>query len=312
MREISVGATTKAFPSILNHLTLLGDKARVGAFRAAIKATVRPGNVVVDAGTGTGVLAFFAVQAGARRVYAIEETDLIDVARALARENDLDDRLVFIRGNSLRVALPERAHVLITETLGHLPVEEGILAVVADARRRLLRRRARIIPQRIDTYLVPLEGAALRQELVGYWERRIGGLDLSAARRGAANRIYKGWIEEAAFLAKPSRIWMVRLNAWNGGGLRGVTVFSVRRAGLLVGFGGWFEASLSHGIALNTFRGTTWRNFVLPLERPVEVARGDRIRVTFRLEERKPGYRLRWEGMVSGRRGDTRFAQASG
>ena len=119
MREIPVGQTTKSFPSILNHITLLGDKARVGAFRAAIEATVRPGDVVVDVGSGTGVLAFFAARAGARRVYAIEETDLIDVAQALARENCLDDRIVFIRGNSLGVALPERAHVLVTETLGH-------------------------------------------------------------------------------------------------------------------------------------------------------------------------------------------------
>lgn len=312
MREIDIAAPTKAFPSILNHVTLLEDEVRVGAFRSAIAETVRPGDVVVDVGTGTGILAFFAARVGAKRVYAIEETDLIGLAADLARENGLDDRIVFMRGNSLRVALPERADLLMTETLGHLPFEEGILRVVADARRRLLKAGARVIPMGVRTLLAPLKGAALHRELVGVWQRRVGGLDLGAARRGAAKRIYKGWIGEEEFLAEPRMAWSVRFDGWDGGALWGAIAFSVERPGLLAGLGGWFEASLTRRVAINTFRGTTWRNFVLPLETPVEVEEGDVIRVRVGLEDRRRGYRVRWEGAVSGRRGTVRFFQAAG
>lgn len=312
MREIGIAGATKAFPSLLNHMTLLDDEVRVGAFQTAIEETVRPGDVVVDVGTGTGILALFAARAGAKRVYAIEKTDLIELAADLARENGLEDRIVFLRGNSLRIALPERADVLVTETLGHIPFEEGILRVVADARRRLLKPGARIIPRRLSTFLVPLRGAFLHRDLVGVWERRAGGLDLSAARRAAAKRIYKGWIGDEEFLAEPRVAWSVRLNAWAGGALGGVMDFPVQRPGLFVGLGGWFEAWLFGRVVINTFRGTTWRNCVFPLETPLEVGKGDRIRLRARLEERRSGYRVRWEGAISGRQSTVRFAHVTG
>ena len=40
----------------------------------------------------SGILAFFAVQAGARRVYAVEASDSANVAELLAKKNGMDDR----------------------------------------------------------------------------------------------------------------------------------------------------------------------------------------------------------------------------
>jgi protein arginine N-methyltransferase 1 len=312
VRQINIASPTKAFPSILNHVTLLEDEVRVGAFQAAIAKTVRPGDVVVDVGTGTGILACFAARAGARKVYAIEETDLITLAANLARENGLDGRIVFLRGNSLDVPLPERADVLVTETLGHLPFEEGILRIVADARRRFLMPEARVVPGRLNTYLVPLGGWDLHRAIVGFWRRRVGGLDLGAARRAAAGLIYKGWIEEEEFLARPRLVWSVRLDGWMGNTLESAIRFPIERPGRLSGLGGWFEACLARRVTINTFRGTTWRNFVLPLGRPLQVEAGDRLEVRLRLEELRRGHRIQWHGSLSGGRGVVPFSGAAG
>ena len=62
---------------------MLNDRARTDAFIRAIEATVRPGDVVVDLGTGTGVLALAAARAGARRVYAIEASGVGRAARSV-------------------------------------------------------------------------------------------------------------------------------------------------------------------------------------------------------------------------------------
>src|SRR5271170_7083584 len=99
------------------HEAMLMDRIRCDAYQDAIRRTVKPGNVVVDLGAGTGLLSFFALQAGARHVFAIEKSGIAEVAAELVEANGFRDRITLIRENSKRVRLPERCNVLITETL---------------------------------------------------------------------------------------------------------------------------------------------------------------------------------------------------
>src|SRR5690242_16313428 len=122
------------------------------AWREAIRRVVGPDDVVLDVGTGTGILAFFACDAGARRVYAVERQHSADAAAMLARQFGYADRITVLHRRSTDVELPERATVLTTETIGPLVFNEGILEIVVDARRRLLTPDARMIPSRLDLW----------------------------------------------------------------------------------------------------------------------------------------------------------------
>jgi hypothetical protein len=62
----------------LYYQDMIGDTRRMARYRAAIEAVVRPGDVVADLGTGLGVLAMMAVQAGAARVYGAATLEDID------------------------------------------------------------------------------------------------------------------------------------------------------------------------------------------------------------------------------------------
>ena len=78
------------------HRMLIADRVRSDAYQRAIRALVREGDVVLDIGTGSGLLAMFACQAGASRVYAVERTSIASVARELARANGFADRIEVI------------------------------------------------------------------------------------------------------------------------------------------------------------------------------------------------------------------------
>lgn len=134
-------------PSI--HVAMLRDVARTSSFIQAIQATVTPDDVVLDIGTGTGVLAAAAARAGARKVYAVEASKIGDLARAGFEENGLSDRIELIRGWSTQITLPERATVLVTETVGAEPLSERIIDTVHDAWGRHLVPNARVIPARV-------------------------------------------------------------------------------------------------------------------------------------------------------------------
>ena len=92
-----------------------------------------PGAVVVDLGSGTGILGLLACQAGAKRVYSIEETGLIELARDIGRTNGLADRIRFIKGLSTRVDLPEPADVILADQIGHFGFEAGLFDYFSDA-----------------------------------------------------------------------------------------------------------------------------------------------------------------------------------
>ncbi len=139
------------------HISMLNDRTRTDAFVKAIAEVVRPGDVVVDIGTGTGVLAAAAARAGARHVYAIEATSIGKAAEKLFAANGLSDRITLVPGWSTHVQLPERANVLLAEVIGNDPLEEGVMETFADARKRFLTPDARIIPSRVRTFALPVE-----------------------------------------------------------------------------------------------------------------------------------------------------------
>jgi SAM-dependent methyltransferase len=251
---------------------MLLDAARCEAYRDALSRSVGPADVVVDLGAGTGLLSFFAVQAGAKRVYAIEIGPIADLTSQLIEKNGLGDRVVLIRGNSKHVRLPERCDLLVTETLSSCGFDnENIIEYVADARRRMLKPGARIIPESSETVLAPVQSDEFG---LGRMPARLYGWDYSPFRTAlyrepeTVQASGKPFVE----LAEPVRCWNVDYRG--DPGLPGATVldFAVRREGRLDGFLGWFEAVLTPGVVLSNSPRlplTNWSQLYFPiLEQP--------------------------------------------
>ncbi|HET6764015.1 MAG TPA: 50S ribosomal protein L11 methyltransferase, partial [Longimicrobiaceae bacterium] len=194
--------------SLDGHGRMVGDPVRMAAYGDALRATVRPGSVVVDIGTGTGVFALLAARLGARRVYGIEPDDVVQVAREAARENGLADRVEFIQAVSTRVTLPERADVVVMDVHGALPLFRGSVATVMDARDRLLKPGGALIPRRETLWAALAEAPAGHARLAGPWGSSPFGLRMEGALRRALNAWGKARVPEGGLVTEPAA-WAV-------------------------------------------------------------------------------------------------------
>lgn len=144
--------TDKAFTTY-DIQACLYDAQRVEYLKTAIQQTVKPGDVVVDAGSGTGLLGMFAARAGAARVYCVElNPEFIPVIEQNARRNGFGDQIVAINANAATADLPQDVDVLISEVISAGFFFEPQLQIVANLR-RFLKPGARVVPMVMRNYV---------------------------------------------------------------------------------------------------------------------------------------------------------------
>ncbi len=262
------------------HLSMLLDEKRTTSFLRAIIKTVKLGDIVLDMGCGTGILSYFACMAGARRVYAIEKGPIIDLAKAICQHNGFQDRVVFFNDWSTKIDLPESVDVIITETIGSLGFEEGILGWIIDAKKRFLNTGGQVIPRSLELVLVPTENPEY-QDYVDSWSPNLYSLDFSPARSMAVNNLlWAKWTTTDLFLSEPASLVNFDLMDVESTDFSGQISFIARRDGLLHGLGGWFSAELTPGLTISNTPpelAPSWNQTFLPIERPLLVRTGDRL-----------------------------------
>lgn len=144
------------FDAAYIHIQMLNDRRRTGAYLQALQESVKPGDVVLDLGTGSGILGVAAAQAGAGTVYAIEASGIAEVAGQVFKANGCDKKIHLLQGWSTQVDLPERVDLLVSELIGNDPLHERVLEMMIDGRKRFLKAGGKLIPARIRVYALPV------------------------------------------------------------------------------------------------------------------------------------------------------------
>ena len=191
--------------SIEFHRRMLADRVRHEAFRAALKQAIRPGSsTVADIGAGTGVLAFFARELGAREVWLYDPGAALQLAEVVAARNGIDG-LHFVPERSLDVADPPRADVVVAEVLGNFAYEEDVLETLRDAQ-RFLAPGGTLIPSSIVQWVAPVTTDRFERDLRSW--REVGfGLDWADAEHMTRNNMYVFTIEPNDLLADSAAAW---------------------------------------------------------------------------------------------------------
>lgn len=299
---------TKYTDFINYHLSMLVDETRTGAYGQAISRVVKPGDVVVDVGCGSGILSFFACRAGARHVHAIESEAVINIAELVAAKNGFQDRITFYNDSSFNVQLPEPADVIVTETMGTFGFEEGILGSLTDARDRFLKKGGKLIPYGVGLFLVPVELPQFYEHVVDFWVNRCQGFDFSPVRDLTVNNFHPLKLHEGTFLGDPLRVQEIEFGTTTRAEVKAGFSVNARRQGWLHGLAGWFSAELVPGLGISNGpreKASHWGLAFFPIDRPVSVDRGHRIEVE--MSSTQNGEYWHWNVTVNG----LRFEQSS-
>ena len=288
------------------HRTMICDRVRTDAFRRAIESVVRPGDVVLDVGAGSGILSMFAARAGAARVYAVERTTVAVLAQELAAANGFGEIVRVIQGDITEAELPEPVDVIVSEWLGGFGIDEGMLPPVITARDRWLKPGGAMIPRSVTAWAALVHDRYLGST-VDFLRANPYGLTFDGMLERTVNELsYSGTfrhLTEDDLRSEPGSLWTTEANLISlvqaSAPHEAETVLHVHDHGTANALALWFSADLAPGVVpISIGPGdppTHWGMTTAPLRSPVELTPDMVVRAHVRTAlARSAGTWTRW------------------
>jgi len=280
---------------------MIADRRRTDAYAQALRQTIKPGSIVVDIGTGVGIWALLACQFGARKVFAIEPNNAIQLAREIAADNGYSDRIEFIQSPSTQLTLPEAADVIVSEIHGVLPLFEHSVTSIIDARRRLLAPGGKMIPQQETLWVAVVEAPELYSCHQTPWDEDRYGLDLGAVLPMMTNLWFKGRVKPEQLLVDPQCWATLGYAVMESPDVSGAVTWTIAHAGIGHGFIGWFDTTLTDGVGFSNAPAAPdliFNNAFFPWSEPVNLAVGDTVSIALQANLVGENYIWRWDTCV--------------
>ena len=241
------------------HAHMIDDPLRTRPLVNAVRKAVEPGDTVVDIGTGLGILALTAADAGADKVYAIDcDAEAIAYARSSSKKEGMDEYIEFIEGLSFHSNINVKADLIICETVGSFAFDENILATLRDAKERFLKPNGKIVPQVLELWGAPL----LTLPKISYPSETAS-------------------VSKTDLAAKPELIERIDLHTNFSKRIRKTTTFECFKQGVVPAFAAWprvtwWDDEITDASPL--LPQTHWKQGILPIEAR-NIACGDIVKL---------------------------------
>jgi predicted RNA methylase len=252
------------FSPLLGANLCLSDRYRIRQFEFAIKETIKSGDVVLDAGSGTGILAFLALKYGAGKVYAVEIDDyLCRTIKENAVANGFEKRLEVINLDLFSLdSLDREVNLVLMEMITTGLIEEAqVPAYNWLVDKKIITPSTRVIPFGFETY-----GTVLEYDFQEY------GFQIKRVKHGGLRGV-------TGKLSRKKRIYSAEFNSNKISPEVNVLIdYSIVQSGVANSICLESIARLSRGIVLGE---STWINHpvIVPLHPVIHTEEGDALKI---------------------------------
>ncbi|XP_049886336.1 protein arginine N-methyltransferase 3 [Pectinophora gossypiella] len=281
------------------HYDMLSDKVRTESYRDAIlnNTETLKDKVVLDLGCGTGILSMFSATAGAKKVYALDQSEVIYHAMDIIRENNLHNVIKTVKGRLENTKLDEKVDIIVSEWMGYFLLFEGMLDSVIYARDNYLKPGGLLLPNKCNISLVANGDVDTHKKLIEFWSD-VYGYKMNCMKSEVVREASIDIVGSKHILSQSCVVKEIDINTCTTDVMDFTSEFKlpITRDGTLTSLVGYFDTffDLPNKVSFSTGPHTTsthWKQTVFYFRDCKEVKAGDVIEGTIICSRQKTDVR---------------------
>lgn len=271
------------------HEEMLKDTSRTLAYRQAMYKNKHlfKDKIVLDVGCGTGILSMFAAKAGAKHVYSVDMSNIIEKAKEIVSLNGFDDKITLLQGKLEDIQLPvDSVDIIVSEWMGYFLLYESMLDTVLYARDKYLVEGGLILPDKCSMSIAGIEDGQYKNDKIHFWED-VYGFDYSPFIPVAMVEPLVDTVDNQSLVTEPYKFFEFDINTVTKEELSFHSKFSLEAidADLCHAFIVWFDCDFPGDEKVTLPTGpmnnyTHWKQTVFYMDQVLDLKKGDTIEGT--------------------------------
>ncbi|PWA80396.1 protein arginine N-methyltransferase 1 [Artemisia annua] len=279
------------------HEEMLKDVVRTKTYQNVIYKNKHlfNGKIVLDVGAGTGILSLFCAKAGAKHVYAIECSQMADMAKEIVKANGYSNVITVLKGKVEEIDLPvPQVDIIISEWMGYFLLYENMLNTVLYARDKWLVKDGIVLPDNATLHLTAIEDSEYKDDKIEFW-KNVYGFDMSCIRKQSMMEPLVDTVDHNQIVTNSVLLKSMNISKMTSGDASFTAPFKLvaERDDYIHALVAYFDVSFSVCHKMTGFstgpksRTTHWKQTVLYLEDVLTICQGEFITGTMTVTQNK-------------------------